>query len=365
MAVRVLHIVEAFGGGVVTFLQALVNGSDEQIENVILYAHRDNMPAEPEKLFRPGTRLIHSKHLTRELLPAKDIAAFFEIRCVVREVRPDTVHLHSSKAGALGRWAVNGRKTPLFYTPNGYSFLIDGCGNAKRWMYFLFEKLCGYRRCTTVACGRGEYEQGKRVTKDITYISNGINTQEIDKIVPQISMASGRVSVCTLARISKQKNPELFNKVAEAFPYLNFTWIGDGELRNTLTSPNIEVTGWLPREEALRKVTESTVFLLPSLWEGMSLSLLEAMYLKRLCIVSAIPANSCVIETGKTGYVCEKLEDYVEVIRSVLDNGIDSRMTDAAHARVANELNQVVMAREYGKLYKDSLKKYRGGGGTP
>ena len=153
---RVLHIVEAFGGGVVTFLQALINGSDEQDEHIILYARRDNTPDAPEKLFRPGTRLIRSENLSRELRPGEDIAAFFEIRRVVKEVRPDIVHLHSSKAGALGRWAINGKKLPLFYTPHGYSFLMDGCGEMKRRMYFLFEKVCGYRRCTTVACGKGE-----------------------------------------------------------------------------------------------------------------------------------------------------------------------------------------------------------------
>ena len=361
MGIRVLHVVEAFSGGVVTFLQALVNGSDECIENIILYARRDNTPTEPEKLFRPGTRLIYSEHLTRELSPVEDIAAFFEIRRVVREVQPDVVHLHSSKAGVLGRWAIDGKKTPLFYTPNGYSFLMDGCGEMRRRLYFLFEKLCGYRRCTTVACGKGECEQGKRVTKDITYISNGINTQEIDSLVLQIPEASGGVSICTLARISKQKNPELFNKIAQAFPDIHFTWVGDGEMRNSLTSSNIEVTGWLAREEALRKVTESTVFLLPSQWEGLSLSLLEAMYLKRLCIVSRVPGNADVIETGETGYICEGLEEYVKVIQDILDKGIDSRITDAAHERVATELNQVVMARKYGGLYKKALKTTGGG----
>ena len=157
---------------------------------------------------------------------SNDIAAFFEIRRVVREVQPDIIHLHSSKAGALGRWAINGRRIPLFYTPNGYSFLMDGCGTIKRRMYFLFEKICGYRKCTTVACGKGEYEQGRRVTKNITYVNNGINTKELDQLVPCIAPASGERRICTLARITRQKNPALFNRIAESFPNIHFTWIG-------------------------------------------------------------------------------------------------------------------------------------------
>lgn len=54
----------------------------------------------------------------------KDIVAFFEIRRIASEIKPDIIHLHSSKAGALGRFAFNGKRVPLFYTPHGYSFLM-------------------------------------------------------------------------------------------------------------------------------------------------------------------------------------------------------------------------------------------------
>lgn len=349
---KILHIVEAFSGGVLTFLQGLINGLGGCYENIILYARRDGTPENPELLFREGTKLIRSEHLTRELDPGDDIAAFLEIRRMVRETQPDIVHLHSSKAGALGRWAVNGKKIPLFYTPHGYSFLMDGCGVAKQRMYFLFEKICGYRKCTTVACGKGEYEQGRRVTANITYISNGINTEELNQLIPNIRPLAKEVCICTLARITRQKNPELFNKIAEAFPDIKFTWIGDGELREVLTGPNIEVTGWLPREKALSKVMESAVFLLPSLWEGLSVSLIEAMYLERLCIVSNIPGNADTIQNGETGFVCGTFDEYVQVINRLLDRGIDQAMLDRARARVERELNQHVMAEQYSSLYR-------------
>ena len=359
---RILHIVEAFAGGILTFLQGLINESED--EHIVLYARRDNTPKEPEKLFRKGTRLICSAYLTRELRLEKDVAAFFEIRRVVCEIQPDIVHLHSSKAGALGRWAINGKKMPLFYTPHGYSFLMEGCGRGKRLLYFLLEKLCGYRICTTVACGKGEWERGRRVTANITYINNGVNTEELDRVASHNVSVIDEMRICTLARISTQKNPELFNRIAEAFPQVPFTWIGDGELREMLTSPNIEITGWLPREEALAKMMGSTIFLLPSLWEGLSLSLVEAMYFKLLCIVSRIPGNVDAIQDGETGYVCGAFEEYVKVINSLLENGIDKTILDRARAQVKKELNQHVMAEQYVRLYRmqvDGISNSAGG----
>ena len=154
---RILHIVEAFGGGVLTCIQAIVNGLDDEFQCYILFARRESTPDEPQKLFKQGTVLIESKYLTRELDPQRDIQAFFEIREVVRQIKPDVVHLHSSKAGVIGRWALNGKKTPIYYTPHGYSFLMENCSPLKRKLYYCFEKISGYKAATTIACGYSEY----------------------------------------------------------------------------------------------------------------------------------------------------------------------------------------------------------------
>ena len=67
------------------------------------------------------------KDFCREIRPARDFGALQQLRQLAREIRPDLIHLHSSKAGALGRLAWSGRKTPLLYTPHGYSFLMADC----------------------------------------------------------------------------------------------------------------------------------------------------------------------------------------------------------------------------------------------
>ena len=58
-------------------------------------------------------------------------------------------------------------------------------------------------------------------------------------------------------------------------PDVKFLWIGDGELRNELKSPNINITGWVNREEALKISMNTDVFILTSLWEGLLLVFLK------------------------------------------------------------------------------------------
>ncbi len=359
--VKVLHIIEAFAGGVLGALQTLANGLDDEFEQYILYTERAESPKEAKNLFKPGISFIRSEHLTREISPKEDLAAIREVRRVFDEIQPDVVHLHSTKAGAIGRLALDGKNTPVFYSPQGYSFLMYQCSAAKRRMYYVLEKLLGSRPSVTVASCAGEYDSAKRVSRQATYINNGVNLAELDRFGLDWDLRPEEIKVCTLGRVVPQKDPAMFNRIAEAFPEVKFTWIGGGELEGELTSPNIEITGWVAKEEAVRQMMDSSVFMLTSLYEGLAFSIMEAMYFKRLCIVSRIPGNVDAISDGKTGYICGTFEEYQKVIQNLLDNGIDSRMTDAAHERVAAELNQVVMAREYGALYKKSLKERHGG----
>lgn len=357
--IKVLHVAEAFEGGIITLLQSITNGTSDDFQHYILYNRRKRSPKEPEALFKPGIKLVQSKHLTREISPFADLAAIKELRKVYLDIKPDVVHLHSSKAGAIGRLALDGFKVPIFYSPHGYSFLMYQCSWFERKMYYIIEKILGCRPSITVAVSKGESDLAKKVSRRVIYINNGVNTEELDRLNLDFENRPPKVRICTLGRIAPQKAPEIFNRIAKALPEVKFVWIGGGELQGELTAPNIEVTGWLPtREDALEKMMSCSVYMLTSLYEGMAFSLLEAMYFKRLCIVSRIPGNIDVIENGVTGFICGEIQEYVAVIRKLLKDGIDPGMLDRARQRVVTQLNQRVMVTKYENLYR-----YAAGGG--
>lgn len=355
--VKLLYIVEAMGGGVFTYIVDLANELVNTYDVYIAYAVRSQTPKDYKNYFDNRVHLIEVKNFTRSVNPMKDLKAFFEIKNIANQVHPDIIHLHSSKAGALGRWAFNGRRIPIFYTPHGYSFLMSNNSGLQRIIYRLIETVSSKRNCTTISCSKGEHQESLKLTSNATYVDNGINMEQLDGTLKDIDTDKQSVfTVFTLGRICYQKNPKLFNQIAEALPHVRFLWIGDGELRHELTAPNIEVTGWLERKEALEYSVSADAFILTSLWEGLPMALLEAMYMKKVCIVSDVIGNRDVIKSGTNGYVCNGIYDFCEAIKST-QKGNSLDLINAAYKDIVKKYNTVVMAQKYSSIYNEKVMR--------
>ena len=354
---KLLFVVEAMGGGVFTFLVGLCNELVDYYDIYVAYGLRTQTPDDFVKYFDDRVHLIRVRHFERSIDPRHDIGAFLELRKIADRVKPDLIHLHSSKAGALGRWAFNGKKIPLFYTPHGYSFLMSNFNATKRFSYRMVEKISAIRRCTTISCSEGEHEETLTLTKNARFVNNGINVEEMQRMMDSLNVSeTGGFNVFTLGRICFQKNPELFNEIAQKLPDVRFVWIGDGELRDQLTAPNIEVTGWMSREEALRRSMASDVFVLTSLWEGLPMSLLESMYMEKLCLVNDVIGSRDVIRSGINGYVCRNADEFVDAIRGILENPEKAaELTAQARKDILEKYNTRVMAEKYREIYEEAF----------
>ena len=314
---KILHIVEAFGGGIFSFLVDLINATADEFEIVIAYGKREQTPKNFKEYFNHNVKFIEVENFIRSINLKQDIKAFIEIKKIIKEIQPDVIHLHSSKAGFLGRIAVISSKIKVLYNPHGFSFLMQNCSAVKRTFYWIIEKIGTLKKATIVACSQGEYREALKLTSNVICINNGINPNELDKLNIAENI-NKKIKICTSGRIGFQKNPKLFNEIAKEFPEYKFTWIGDGELREELSSPNINITGWKKRDEVLQLVNENDIFILTSLWEGLPISLLEAMYLKKICIVSNCVGNSDVIVNECNGFVCNTVEDFKKSILKVI-----------------------------------------------
>ena len=155
---RILYIVEAMGGDVFTYIVDLANELVNKYDMYIAYAVRKQTPKNYKDYFDKRIHLIEVKNFGRAINLTKDIAAFFEVKKIAAEVKPDVIHLHSSKARAIGRVAFDG-KIPMFYTPHGYSFLMGNCNPTKRRVFKLIESVCAKRNCTTISCSVGEHQE--------------------------------------------------------------------------------------------------------------------------------------------------------------------------------------------------------------
>lgn len=351
---KILHIAEAFGSGVLNYVKNLSEWQSEDYEVYVAYGIRPETPDNFQEQFKRNVKFIKVESFTREIELKKDCKAFCEIKKIVKEIQPDLIHLHSTKAGILGRWAINCKQYKVLYSPHAYSFLMMNCSKIKRLVYKTIERLSDKKNCLTIADIEGEYEASKNVTKNAICIPNGINPFEMDAIIQKASMAlkkREKVTICMLGKVVHQKNPALFNEIAKKFPDVDFVWVGAGPLENMLTSSNIEITGWLNRIDATTRIMESDIFLFPSLWESLSIALMEVMYIGKPCVVSNADGNRDVIQNGKNGFVCESKEEYVDAIKKLLaDSNLRIKCGEQAKKDVLGKYNVMVMEKEYRKL---------------
>lgn len=349
---KILHVVESFGSGVFSFLVDLINSTDKEFDITVAYGVRSETLDNFKEYFSDRVKFIKVESFTRSISLVKDFKALIEVKKIIKEEKPDIIHLHSSKAGIIGRFAANGKKVKMFYNPHGFSFLMQNSSKIKRLMYWGIEKVGALRKCTIVGCSQGEYEEALKLSKNSICINNGINiikTEQDTKKLKEKEIDFSNLKICTSGRIGHQKNPEMFNKIAESFPNIQFTWIGEGDLRDKLTSPNITVTGWKTREEVLEIVNQNDIFILASLWEGLPISLLEAMYLQKVCIVSNCIGNRDVIKHEENGFIISE-NNYIDIINN-LNEEIYKKISQNAKKSILDEFNTERMAREYKDEY--------------
>lgn len=347
----ILHIVESFAGGVLTFLAELTEYQAKSHKVYILYGQREHTPSSLAGIFDPRVSLIRSRHFNGAVKTLLNPRSYQEVRYYVKELKPDVVHLHSSAAGFVGRLALRHFGCRLFYTPHGYSFLKLDSPAVLRWCFFAVEHIL-FDRAVTVACGKGEYEESLKLgSSSAECVCNGIKPESLDCFRKEMPR-NERFTVCTSGRIMFQKNPVLFNDLAQRMPECRFIWIGDGDMRDALTASNIEITGWKDRGESLKILSESDAFVMTSLWEGFPIALLEAMYLSKPCIVNNVSGNRDIVKNGESGYICNCTDDFVFALERLnRDEVLRRNMGENARNAVACDYTFDKVADRYEKVY--------------
>lgn len=114
-----------------------------------------------------------------------------------------------------------------------------------------------------------------------------------------------------VARIEAQKNPLFFPYLLARLPqHVRLVWIGDGSLRGPMeeavqaaeVADRVLIAGW--RQDARSLMAGFDVFVLPSLYEGFPLAILEAMAAGLPCVVSDVDGVAEAVEQGQTGFLC-------------------------------------------------------------
>lgn len=318
---KIVHVVECFAGGVYSFLSNLTNELNKEEYIVIYGTNRDNTPISFRDKFPKNTKFIPWKNASRSLNPLKDLKALWELYTILKKIDGiDIIHLHSSKAGFLGRIVsfLLGKSKKTIYTPHAISFLRLDVSPKKRKIFIGMEKFASFFGGKIVACSQSEKEAiEEQGIKNVTFINNGIKSLQIEKK----ENMSDKITIISVGRLSIQKNPKLFSDIALEFidnSNIQFIWCGDGELKSELTSPNIKCTGWIERKELENYLANADIYLSTSLWEGLPLSVLEAMSIGLPVVLSDCVGNRDLVEDN--GVLYNNKIEAIKIINNFREN---------------------------------------------
>lgn len=354
---KILMVCEALGGGVFAYVSQLCNDIVDTYEVYLAYSVRSQTPKNYKELIDSRVKLIEIKSFEKGIYNIySDVKSILYLRKIYREISPDVIHLHSSIAGAIGRLAFWDVAERVVYTPHGYAFVLMGKNTLRGKLYYIVEKVLGLSKSTTLTCCESEDEVAKSISYRTSYVETGLNIADLASYLNRIETPKKEEFVVyTLGRICYQKQPKLFNKIAELVPNVKFVWVGDGELAHELTAPNILVTGWMPRKEAIALAKGADIYILCSLGEAIAMSLLENMFIKKLCLVSNTMGNKSVIKHGVNGFLCDTPESYAKCIKDVI-NAFPSEIPQKAYQDIVTKYNTDEMKRKYINFYNDFIK---------
>jgi len=251
-----------------------------------------------------------------------DLLAFWELFRLCRRERFDVVHTHTSKGGFLGRIAARLAGVPLvIHTAHGFYFNQMNCGPKAAVFYRFLEKFASHFCDLIISVNEEDrlsaIEKGVVSPSKIHTVINGINTKRFENVVPPDSLRreldpSGQaILMGTTGRLMPQKGYQYLIQampsVLREFPGARVIFVGDGPLESELKG----LAGQLGVSDQCRFLSFRTdipellasfdIFVLPSLWEGLSISLLEALAAGKPIVATNIKGNREVIDHGVNG----------------------------------------------------------------
>ncbi|MCL6564340.1 MAG: glycosyltransferase [Firmicutes bacterium] len=266
-----------------------------------------------EKLAQANISAERVATLTRNLDPLRDLGGLGELRRAIGRLRPDLVHVHSSKAGALVRAALGGGPIPVVYTVHGLVWRNPRLPWFKRAFYRAVEERLLSGAKVTLVLSEGDRKALLSARPDladrVVQIANGIDAPAGPHPLPS------QLVVGTVARFTPEKALDRLVAAVAAvrirLPDVRLLLVGDGPLR-------AEVERWV-KARGLAEITrmvgfqsevwpwllQMRLFVLPSVKEGMPYALLEAMAARRLILATPVGAVPEVLRGYPRGRVVE------------------------------------------------------------
>ncbi len=332
-----------------------------------------------EALALPDVEVHLLPELVREVDPASDLKALGRLTALLLRLQPDVVHTHSSKAGVLGRWAawLAGVGT-VIHSVHGFGFHPE-MPLLQRGLYRALE--AGTSAVTTrfLAVSQASLDvgvsQGILTTERSTLVRSGIRLAAFRGAAPngvlrrELSIPDAAPLVGMVACLKPQKAPLDFvraaQRVAGRVPTAHFVLAGDGEQRAAVEEAasaaglrgRLHLLGW--RRDIPALLSELSLLVLTSLWEGLPRVVPEAMAAGLPVVATRVDGTPEAVRDGETGFLVDPhdVAAMAEKIEYLLTHPAEARRMGERGRLQVEEFDIDAMVERQEAIYESLLSR--------
>ncbi len=361
---KVLHLTYDLRiGGTETVIKNLIEGMDKEKFDAEILCIEPHLGPFGEQLKEQGIKITNL-----HWVGGFDIKLITKIRTYLKDNQIDVLHCHQYTPWVYGALAAAFLNVKVIFTEHG-RFYPDSSSWKRKFINPALLKLTDHVTAISKATRQALVDYEFIPEERIEVIYNGIkplvaDEQKVTKLREELNIPHDAKVVGTVARLDPIKNQTMMIKAfALALKEQSNTYlliVGDGEERQKLEAlvdelsirPNVIFTGYVA--QPVNHIALMDVFLLSSLSEGTSMTLLEAMSLGKPCVVTDVGGNPEVIESGITGNVKANSDTHafsegiVDAVKSLIKEiKLSANIKKEFHKR----FNALHMQNRYSRLY--------------
>jgi glycosyltransferase involved in cell wall biosynthesis len=329
-----------------------------------------------ERAQKGGLDLRIMPELRRSIHPWRDWGSYRHLLKLLREIRPQIVHTHSSKAGILGRFAASHLGIPAVHTIHGAAFHY-GQNLIAHHSYILAEKwaarhcrkfisVCDAMTDQYVAAGIAPRERFVTIYSGMEvepFLNPPRSREDVRK---ELGLRPEHVVITKVARLFHLKGHECViaaaSRVAKEHPNVRFVFVGDGILREQFRAQIEQAglsgvfifTGLVPPSRVPELIQASDIVVHASYWEGLARVLPQALIAGKPVVSYDVDGAREVVIPGQTGYLLppRSVDELATALCELVGNReLRERLGRTGRERFVDQFRHETMTRRIREVY--------------
>lgn len=326
-----------------------------------------------------GYRVEVYDQMRRAILPRRDWHTYRHLIGRLKEIQPNVVHTHSSKAGIIGRWAAHKAGMPfIVHTIHGLAFTASTSRLANAFYEMLERRTAPMtHKIVCVADAMREQSLAAKIGTAEQYVTiySGMDTSPFlnppaprAQVRRELGLNEEHVAVGTIARLFHLKGHEdlldLAPDLCNRFPNLRFLWVGDGLLRAGFEKRIAEMdlkdrfilTGLVPPSRIPQLVNAMDIVVHPSRREGLARALPQGSLAGCPVVTYDVDGNREALIDGQTGLLLpafDKKKLGEAIARLMSDALLRQQMGVAGREFALKRFDAKVMVDALEELYRN------------